>query len=366
MALTFRLQQTIKMTLFTDTMAIIVLVNVAGQTHNGPFSRHMAREPRMGGEHLGRYVAKRLLFSLLVLWLISLVVFAAVRAIPGDVCKIVLATPDVDQKQCNAIRAELGLNRPLAVQYVSYMGNLLKGDLGNTLINKRDVATEIRERVPLTLELTVLSTVFALAISIPIGVISAARQNSAWDYGLRFLSIGWLSIPSFWLGTMLIIWPARLWNYSPPAGYVDIWIDPFKNLEQLYLPAIALGIALSASLARVTRSSMLEVLRQDYIRTARAKGLAEGWVVVRHGLRNAMIPVTTLFALQVGVLFGGTVVLESIFALPGLGQLTFNAVTIKDYTEVQGLVLFFATVLVAINLMVDLSYAWIDPRIRYA
>lgn len=308
---------------------------------------------------------KRAVFSVFVLFVISIIVFTAVRAIPGDVCKIVLATPDVDRAQCDAIRSELGLDKPLVTQYMSYMGGVLHGDLGSTLINKRDVSTEIRERIPLTIELTLLSTLFALVIALPVGIISALKQGRAADYTLRVLTIGWLSIPSFWLGTMLIVWPAKWWHYAPPVGYVDIWQDPLKNLEQLYLPAIALGIALSASLARITRSSMLEVLRQDYIRTARAKGLADRFVVLRHALRNALIPILTVFALQLGVLFGGTVVLESIFSLPGLGQLTFNAVTIKDYAEVQGLVLFFATVLVLINLLVDVSYAWIDPRIRY-
>ena len=165
---------------------------------------------------------------------------------------------------------------------------------------------------------------------------------------------------------MLIIFPAKWWGYSPPVGYVDIWDDPLKNLEQLYLPAFALGLALSASLARITRSTMLEVLRQDYIRTARAKGLRERAVVLKHALRNAMIPVITLLGLQVGVLLGGTVVLENIFGLPGLGQLTLNSVLIKDYAKIQGLVLFFAAVLVTINLVVDLSYAYFDPRIRYS
>ncbi|WBL35243.1 ABC transporter permease [Tepidiforma flava] len=207
---------------------------------------------------------------------------------------------------------------------------------------------------------------FALIVAIPIGVISAVRQDSALDYVLRVLSIGLaLSIPGFWLGTMLIVFPAKWWGYAPPVGYVDIWEDPLKNLEQLYLPAISLGLALSASLARVTRSSMLEVFRQDYIRTARAKGLRERMVVFRHALQNAMIPVVTLFGLQFGVLLGGTVVLENIYSLPGLGLLTFTSVTIKDYPQVQGLVLFFAAVLVTINLLVDLSYAWFDPRIRY-
>jgi peptide/nickel transport system permease protein len=320
---------------------------------------------RPGGRLVARYVGKRLLFSVLVLFVISVLVFVAVRAIPGDVCAIVLATSDVDKQQCDAINRELGLDKPVVTQYLSYMGGVIHGDFGTTLVSKQDVWGQIRTRIPLTLEITMLSTVFALILAIPIGVISAVKQDSVSDYGLRFLTIGWLSIPSFWLGTVLIVFPAKWWGYSPPVGYVDFWEDPLKNLEQLYLPAIALGLALSASLARITRSSMLEVLRQDYIRTARAKGLRERVVVVRHGLRNSMIPVITLFGLQVGVLFGGTVVLETIFTLPGLGSLMFNAVRIKDYSQVQGLVLLFAFVLVTINLLVDISYAWFDPRIRY-
>lgn len=315
---------------------------------------------------MSQYLAKRVLFSIGVLFVISLVVFTAVRMVPGDVCAIVLATPDVDEQQCTAIEEELGLDEPLVTQYLKWMGGILTGDWGTALISKRDVWGEIKTRIPLTLELTLMSTVFALVIAIPMGVYSAVRQDSLSDYLLRFLAIGWLSIPAFWLGTMLIVFPAKWWGYTPPVGYVDLWDDPLKNLEQLYLPAMALGIGLSASLARVTRSSMLEVLRQDYVRTARAKGLNERMVIIRHGLRNAMIPVVTLFGLQFGVLLGGTVVLESIFALPGLGSLTLGAVTIKDYPQIQGLVLFFAIVLVSINLAVDMSYAWFDPRIRYS
>lgn len=312
------------------------------------------------------YVVKRVLFSLLVLGVISIIVFSAVRLIPGNVCAIVLQTPDVQQSQCDAINKELGIDQPVVTQYFRYMGGVLRGDFGKSLVSKRDVFGEMKDRVPLTVELTLLSTFLALVLALPIGVISAIKQDSAVDYVLRFMTIGWLSIPAFWLGTMLIVFPSTWWNYGPPIGYVNIWVDPFKNLEQLYLPAISLGLALSASLARITRSSMLEVLRQDYIRTARAKGLRGNTVVIRHALRNAMIPVTTLFGLQVGVLFGGTVVLESIFSLPGLGGLTLSAVRAKDYSQVQGLVLLFATVLVFLNLLVDLSYAWIDPRIRYS
>lgn len=313
-----------------------------------------------------QYIAKRMLASIMVLFVISVLVFVAVRAIPGDVCKIVLNVQDVDKAQCDSVRKELGLDEPIATQYVKYMGGVFTGDWGKALISHQDVWHEIKIRIPLTVELTLLATGFAIVLALPMGIISAMKQDTPIDYVLRITSIGWLSLPSFWIATMLIVFPAKWWGYSPPVGYVDIWEDPLKNLEQLYLPAFSLGLALSASLARITRSSMLEVLRQDYIRTARAKGLKDRVVVIKHALRNAMIPVITLFGLQVGVLFGGTVVLEGIFSLPGLGFLTFQAVTVKDYTQVQGVVLFFATVLVSLNLVVDLSYAWFDPRIRYA
>ena len=315
---------------------------------------------------MGRYIIKRILFAILVLFAVSVFVFSMVRIIPGDVCSIVLGSQPDDPKQCDAINKELGLDDPAPVQYVRYMGGVLRGDFGKTLQSRQDVGGQIRERVPLTLELTILATGLALLIAVPIGVLSAIRQDRPADYALRFLTIAWLSIPGFWIGTMLVVFPAKWWGYSTPAGYVDLWEEPFKNLEQLYLPAFALGLALSASLARVTRSSMLEVFRQDYVRTARSKGLNERVVVIRHALKNAMIPVVTLFGLQFGVLFGGTVVLETIFSLPGLGTLTIGAVLSKDFTLVQGIVLFFAFVLVVINLLVDISYGWFDPRIRYS
>jgi peptide/nickel transport system permease protein len=227
------------------------------------------------------------------------------------------------------------------------------------------VFESIRQRVPLTVELTLLSTAFALALAVPMGVYSAIKRDRPADYVIRLIAVGWLSIPSLWVATMLIIFPARWWGYSPPVGFTNLWQDPWKNLQQLYLPAISLGLALSASLTRVMRSAMLDVLRQDYVRTARAKGLRPSTVVLRHALKNAMIPVITLFAIQFGALLGGTVVLESIYSLPGLGTLMLSSVQYKDYTQVQGLVLFFAAILVTINLVVDLSYAWFDPRITY-
>lgn len=311
-----------------------------------------------------QYIVKRLLFSLLVLFVISVVVFVAVRMIPGDVCSIVLATSDVEESQCRAIREELGLDEPVVTQYFRYMGNVLRGDFGTTLISKRDVWGEIRTRIPLTLELTFLATTFAIALAIPIGVISAIRQDRPIDYALRFLTIGWLSIPSFWLGTMLIVFPANWWGYSPPPEYTDIWNDPLKNLEQLYLPAFSLGLALSASLARITRSSMLEVLRQDYIRTAWAKGLRERAIIFQHALKNAMLPVITVLGLTMAALVGGTVIFETLFGLPGLGTYLVRAVQQKDFVVIQGVTLFFATSVVVINLVVDVSYTILDPRAR--
>jgi peptide/nickel transport system permease protein len=233
------------------------------------------------------------------------------------------------------------------------------------MLTHRSISSEIVNRMKVTLELTILASTFAIALAIPIGVYSAIKQDKLADYSLRFLTIGWLSMPSFWVATMLITFPAKWWGYAPPVGYVQFYQDPLKNLEQLYMPAFSLGLALSATLARLTRSSMLEVLRQDYVRTARAKGLRERVVLSRHALKNAMLPVVTLLGLQLGFLLGGTVVLESIYALPGLGTFLLEGVILKDYTRIQGLVLFFAVIIILINLAVDLSYAWFDPRVRY-
>ena len=315
---------------------------------------------------VSQYLVKRLLFALVVLFVISVVVFCATRLVPGDVCKVVLNTPDVDQQQCDAINKELGLDQPFVTQYLDWMGGIVTGDWGTTLISKRDVWSEIETRIPLTVELTLhVDRVRAgnrAANGRRLGDQAGPRNGlPAAHYRDRLAQHSELLDRDD-----VDIFPAKWWGYSPPPGYVDIWEDPLKNLEQLYLPAFALGLGLSASLARITRSSMLEVLRQDYIRTARAKGLSEQLVVLRHGLKNAMIPVTTLFGLQFGVLLGGTVVLESIFALPGLGTLVLSSVIINDYPQVQGLVLFFAAVLIMINLLVDISYAWFDRRIRYA
>jgi peptide/nickel transport system permease protein len=314
---------------------------------------------------MGRYIARRLLLAIPVLFVISILIFAGVRLVPGDVCLNILGSAEAGLERCPQIEHDLGLDRPLVRQYFHWMGNVVQGDLGRSMVNRRPVASEIRTRMYTTLELALLAGLFAVVLALPIGIYSALKQDKVPDVGLRVLTVGWLAMPSFWVGSMLITLPAKWWGYSPPVPYVQLWEDPLKNLQQMYLPAIALGLALTATLARITRSSMLEVLRQDYIRTARAKGLRERVVLSKHALKNAMLPVITLFGLQLGFLLGGTVVLESLFALPGLGTLLLSAVLTKDYPEIQGLVLFFAVIIVLINLAVDLSYAWFDPRVRY-
>jgi peptide/nickel transport system permease protein len=234
------------------------------------------------------------------------------------------------------------------------------------MTNRQPVVDLIQRRMYTTLELATLATVFSIAIALPVGVYSAVKQDQAADVILRFVTIGWLSLPQFWVGTMLIVFPAIWWGYATPVPYVQFWDDPLRNLEQVYLPVIALSVAFSATIARLTRSAMLEILRQDYVRTARAKGLATNVVLYKHALKNAMLPVITLIGLQTGVLLGGTVILEQLFTLPGIGFLLVESTITKDFAAVQAIVLMFAVIIIIINLLVDLSYALFDPRVRFS
>jgi peptide/nickel transport system permease protein len=312
-----------------------------------------------------QYIVKRLLAGVPVLVVISVLIFAGVRVIPGDVCRIVLQSPEVEQAQCDVLYARLGLDQPVIHQYFSWIGNVLQGDFGTSLISDRSVLSQIQGRLGVTIELSLLAVVFAVGVGIPVGVYSALQQDKVGDYMLRILTIGWLSMPSFWIATLLITFPAKWWGYAAPVAYRPFFADPLSNLEKLALPALSLALTLAGGVARITRSTMLEVLRQDYIRTARAKGLNERVVISRHALKNAMLPVITVLGLQLGALLGGTVIIESIYALPGLGTLLLGSVTLKDFPQVQGIVLFFALVVVLLNLVVDVSYGWFDPRVRY-
>ncbi len=314
-----------------------------------------------------RYLVRRFLQGLLVLFLVSLVVFSLVRLLPGDAILMQLdQAAALTPEDLERARQELGLDRPFVQQYVTWAAGLLTGDLGRSLVSRKPVAEELSKRLILTFHLAVMSLVIALLIALPIGILSAVRQDTVVDYLGRLFAILGLSLPDFWLATVTITFLAIWFQWMPPMGFEPIWVDPLKNLTQLAIPALIIGARLAAVSMRMTRSSLLEVLRQDYIRTAWAKGLREQGIIVRHALKNAMIPVVTIVGQQFSVLLGGTVIVEFIFLQPGVGSLILDAVLLRDYTLVQGTVMFFATVMVGMNLLVDLTYAWFDPRIRYS
>jgi peptide/nickel transport system permease protein len=312
------------------------------------------------------YIARRIVQGLLVLWLVSFAVFSLVRILPGDAVLMQLdAAAAVTPEQLARARQELGLDRPFFEQYRAWMTGVVHGDLGRSLITRRPVTQELGKRISLTSHLAVMSMIVALLIALPIGVLAAVRQDTPADYVGRLGAILGLSLPDFWLATVTITFLAIWFHWIPPIGFAPIWQDPVRNLSQLLIPAVIIGARLAAVSMRMTRSSLLEVLRQDYIVTARAKGAREGAVIVRHALKNAFIPVVTIIGQQFSVLLGGTVIVEFIFLQPGVGSLLLDAVQLRDYTIIQGAVLFFAAVIVAMNLLVDLSYSWLDPRIRY-
>jgi peptide/nickel transport system permease protein len=313
------------------------------------------------------YIARRALQGLLVLFLVSFVVFSLVRLLPGDAILMQLdqaaaPTPENLEKA----RQELGLDRPFLHQYYTWISGVLRGDLGYSLTSRRPVLQEILKRISLTSHLAIMSLVIALLIALPVGVLSAVRQDTAADYIGRLFAILGLSLPDFWLATVVITFLAIWFQWIPPIGFAPLWVDPGRNLSQLLLPALIIGARLAAVSMRMTRSSLLEVLRQDYIRTAWAKGLRQRVVIVKHAFKNAFIPVITIVGQQFSVLLGGTVIVEFIFLQPGVGSLMLDAVVLRDYTLIQGAVMFFAAVTVLMNLLVDLSYAWLDPRIRYS
>ena len=312
------------------------------------------------------YVLRRVLLAILVLWLVHLMVFSMVRMFPGDVVMMRLAQDATMTKESyERARQELGIDRPFLVQYGETMGDLFRGDLGDSLLSGRPVKDELGDRVWLTLHLAIMSLVIAMVIAIPIGIISAIRQDTPADYGGRFFSILGLSLPDFWTGVVAILIMSLWFHWLPPRGFEEIWVDPIKVFQQLGIPALIIGFRFSAIIMRMTRSSMLEVLREDYIRTAWSKGLSEQRVIIGHALKNSFIPVITLVGQQFSILLGGTVIIETIFLLPGVGNMTLDAVIFRDYTLVQGAVIFFGGIMVLMNLLVDISYAWFDPRIRY-
>ena len=310
------------------------------------------------------YVIRRVLAIIPVLFGISILVFLLVHLIPGDVAQILLGTQATDQ-QLETLRRTFGLDRPLPVQYVDWLSHILRGDFGVSFRTNRPVLPDLVSRFGVTVQLTLLSMVIALVVAIPLGVISAANRGRASDGLSRVVALFGLSIPNFWLGTLLILFVSLVLHWLPPVGFVSLLDNPWLGMQTLILPAIALGTAVAAFIMRMVRSSLLEVLRQDYIRTARAKGLREQSVLYRHALKNAFIPVLTVIGVQIGYLLGGAVIIESIFSLPGMGRFLLDSISNRDYSIVQGGVLFIALVFCLVNLSVDLVYGWLDPRIRY-
>jgi peptide/nickel transport system permease protein len=315
------------------------------------------------------YALRRLLLMLPTLFGLSVILFILVRLIPGDAALLKMAGGDVTFNNPAALaelRHQMGLDLPIPVQFAIWLAGVIRGDLGQSVWSGRPVVSEIADRLPVTAELALGSIVLSLVIGIVVGVVAAVHQDRPADYVGRLFGVFGVSIPAFWVGTVVIVMPAVLWGYLPPLGFVSPADDLWGNLRQFIGPWLALGWALSASIMRITRSQMLEVLGQDYVRTARAKGLSELMMLARHALKNALIPIITIAGLQVGFLIGGTVVVETVFGLPGLGSLTLQAVMQRDYQLIQGTVLLLALAFVLINLIVDLSYGWLDPRIRYA
>ncbi len=308
------------------------------------------------------YLWRRFPSLLLTLFLISLVTFVVVQVVPGDPAQIILGT-EAPPEALADLRAQLGLDRPLPLQYLSWLTGVLRGDLGVSLRHGRPVATLIAERLPVTLSLAILSLAPAVLLAVPLGILAATHQHSALDYGVLLLAQAGLALPSFWIGILLILLFALSWRWLPSGGYVPWGESPLEALRSLAMPILALGLPVAGVLARLVRASMLEELSRDHIRTARAKGLSETQIIVRHVLRNALIPTVTLLGLQLGFLLGGSIVIEQVFALPGVGRLVLFAINNRDLPLIQGLVLFIAALVVTINFLVDMAYTWLDPRI---
>jgi peptide/nickel transport system permease protein len=311
-----------------------------------------------------QYVLRRLLLVVPTLLLVSAIVFSLTRLIPGDVV-VLMFEEKAYAEDLEALRAKLGLNRPIYIQYGLWLGRVVRGDLGESLWTRRPVLEEITRRLPISLELGGLTIACALGIALPIGVLSAIRQDTLKDYAARSLAIIGLSIPGFWKGTVIIVLSSIWFGWTPPLQFTPWAQGPWQHLSQFILPAVLLAIASAASIMRLTRALMLEVLRQDYIRPAWSKGMREQRVVLKHALKNAVIPVVTIIGIQIGQVAGGTVIFETIFGLPGMGRFLIDAIYQRDYPVVQGVNLLLATIIIFVNLLVDMTYAYLDPRIRY-
>ena len=320
---------------------------------------------------MSTYVLRRLALFVPTLIGASILIFVLMRLVPGDIAEILVyqtgsESSAVQAKQIQQIRRELGLERPIATQYLDWIAGAARGDFGQSYVQRRPVADILRERFPRSMELAGLTLLLAVVWAIPLGVISAVRQNRPVDYLARLVSLSGLSLPLFFTGALILYGLVRLFHWLPPLEFVSFREDPVENLKQLIWPALAQAYYISAPITRLTRSQMLEVVRQDYVRTARAKGLAERVVIYRHALRNSLLPVVTFIGWWGGRLLGGLVIMEIIFVVPGMGSALVQAVSQRDYPTVQAMVFVMALVFLAVNLAIDLLYAWLDPHIRYA
>lgn len=320
---------------------------------------------------MGTYIVRRLLLVIPTLLIVTALTTVAIRLIPGDAVDVLVGQMDLSGKENRQelrarLEAELGLDAPIPVQYVRWWKDvLLHGDLGDSIFMGVSVKDQIKQRLPVTLEIGVLALIIAMLISFPIAIFSAIRQDTIGDYAFRSLAIIFISLPEFWVGIMVVVFPSIWWGWSPPIINISLWDDPIGNLKMYILPAAILGMGINGVNMRLMRTMMLEVVREDYIRTAYAKGLTERVVILRHAVKNALIPVVTVIGLNVPVVIGGSIIIEQIFGLPGMGRLAVEAAFIRDYPVIIGVTLVYAFVVLLIILITDLSYAFLDPRIRY-
>ena len=316
-----------------------------------------------------QYAIKRILLFIPTVLLVTMIAFFVMAVLPGDPAIAILEGDgggQYTQEDLDRLRQELGTDRNKFVQYGDWISGVAVGDFGDSLWFNSPVMTELGDRIPVTVELAILSVLMAVVIAVPLGIVSAIKPDSPLDYGSRVFTLIGIAIPNFLAAVLMILFLLKVFDWLPALGYVDFWDNPAKNLSQMFFPAFALALYEMAFIARVTRSSMMEIIREDYMRTARSKGLAERVVLFRHGLKNAILPILTISGWQFGRLFGGTVVIETIFLIPGMGRILIEAVQHRDFPLIQAAIVIIGMAIVSINLMVDLLYGWLDPRIRYA
>ena len=317
-----------------------------------------------------KYLIRRLLISIPTVILVSMVIFAAMRVIPGDELSVLFAQDEgaakISPERREQLKADLGLDKPLWIQYAYWLGDIATGTMGKSFWRADTVGEVLARRGPISAQVAVLSVIISYIIGLPVGILSAIKQDTWIDYVARVGTIQFLAIPNFWLGALVLVALILWFQWIPPLEWEPFWKTPIESLKQSIVPATVLGTGQAATVARMSRSSLLEVLREDYIRTSRAKGLSERMTIIRHALRNSILPVITISSVSLGFLLGGSVVIERVFQIPGLGLSMIEAVQDRDFVVVQNLVLVYAIIFVVINLIVDSLYAWIDPRIRYS